>query len=231
MVIQGLQKLTLLDFPGKVACTVFTAGCNFRCPFCHNASLVIDRHKNAAIPQEKFFSFLSMRKGILDGVCVTGGEPLVQQGIEEFLERIRSLGFLVKLDTNGSFPDRLKRLAEDGLIDYVAMDIKNSREKYGRTIGIEEYDVTDISRSVEYLLEGNVPYEFRTTVVREFHEREDFEAIGQWIRGAERYYLQQFRDSGDLIQKDGLHGYTPEMMEQALEIVKKNVKTAELRGL
>ena len=230
MVLQGLQKLTLLDYPGKVACTVFTAGCNFRCPFCHNASLVVDTYKNEEIPQEEFFSFLGKRKGILDGVCVTGGEPLIQQGIEEFLRKIKALGFLIKLDTNGSFPDKLKRLVKDEIVDYVAMDIKNSRESYGKTVGIQSYDVSDIEKSVQYLLEGHVPYEFRTTVVREFHQRADFESIGKWIKGAQHYYLQQFVDSGDLIET-GLHGYSRDIMSQALEIVKENVETAELRGI
>jgi len=230
MVIQGLQKLTLLDYPEKVACTVFTAGCNFRCPFCHNASLVIDTYRNKELPLEEFFDFLGKRTGILDGVCVTGGEPLIQRGLEEFLGRIKEMGFSVKLDTNGSFPDKLKRIVEAGLVDYVAMDIKNSQENYGKTIGIENYDISNVNKSVQYLLRGNIPYEFRTTVVQEFHQRSDFEAIGRWIGGAKRYYLQQFVDSGDLIQ-DGLHGYNKDIMTQALETVKKGVQTAELRGL
>lgn len=230
MVIQGLQKLTLLDYPEKVACTIFTAGCNFRCPFCHNASLVVDTYKNQEISIQELFAFLEKRMGILDGVCVTGGEPLIQPDIEELLRRIKGMGYAVKLDTNGSFPDKLRRLVEEELVDYVAMDIKNSQESYGRTIGIKDYDVRNIHKSVRYLLSDAVPYEFRTTVVREFHQRSDFESIGRWIKGARHYYLQQFVDSGDLIQK-GLHGYNSEIMEQALEIVKKYVKTAEIRGL
>ena len=228
--IQGLQKLTLLDYPGKVACTVFTAGCNFRCPFCHNASLVTHIQDGREITQEEVFAFLKKRRGILDGVCVTGGEPLLHKDIEELLREIKELGFSVKLDTNGSFPDRLKGLVEEGLVDYIVMDIKNAKENYGRTIGIEDYDVSDVARSVHYLLEGNVPYELRTTVVREFHQRADLEAIGRWIEGAEHYYLQQFVDSGDLIQP-GLRGYDRDIMEQALGTVKKYVKAAELRGL
>ena len=228
--IQGLQKLTLLDYPGKVACTVFTAGCNFRCPFCHNASLVTHIQDGREITQEEVFAFLKKRRGILDGVCVTGGEPLLHKDIEELLREIKELGFSVKLDTNGSFPDRLKGLVEEGLVDYIAMDIKNAKENYGRTIGIEDYDVSDVARSVHYLLEGNVPYELRTTVVREFHQRADLEAIRRWIEGAEHYYLQQFVDSGDLIQP-GLRGYDRDIMEQALGTVKKYVKAAELRGL
>lgn len=230
MIIQGLQKLTLLDYPGKVACTIFTAGCNFRCPFCHNASLVIDTSANETIPEEEIFRFLTKRQGILDGVCISGGEPLIQDGIEEFIRQIKETGYDVKLDTNGSFPDKLIRLVEAGLIDYVAMDIKNSQEHYGRTIGIEDYDIRDVHRSVKYLMSGKVPYEFRTTVVREFHQRSDFASIGRWIRGAREYYLQQFVDSGDLI-RPGLHGYNKEIMEQALEVVKKDVESAKLRGL
>lgn len=230
MIIQGLQKLTLLDYPGKVACTIFTAGCNFRCPFCHNASLVIDTSANETIPEEEIFRFLTKRQGILDGVCISGGEPLIQDGIEEFIRQIKEMGYDVKLDTNGSFPDKLIRLVEAGLIDYVAMDIKNSQEHYGRTIGIEDYDIRDVHRSVKYLMSGEVPYEFRTTVVREFHQRSDFASIGRWIRGAREYYLQQFVDSGDLI-RPGLHGYNKEIMEQALEVVKKDVESAKLRGL
>lgn len=230
MVIQGLQKLTLLDYPGKVACTVFTAGCNFRCPFCHNASLVVDTYRNQEIKQEDIFAFLKKRQGVLEGVCVTGGEPLIQADIEAFLGQVKELGYAVKLDTNGSFPDKLKSLVEKKLVDYVAMDIKNSQESYGKTIGIQDYDIRNIHRSVQYLLSGEVPYEFRTTVVQEFHRRSDFESIGRWIKGAERYYLQQFVDSGDLIQ-EGLHGYNKEIMQQALEVVQKYVQTAEIRGL
>ncbi|HIW84700.1 MAG TPA: anaerobic ribonucleoside-triphosphate reductase activating protein [Candidatus Dorea gallistercoris] len=230
MVIQGLQKLTLLDYPQKVACTVFTAGCNFRCPFCHNASLVIDTYKNQEIPGEEFFAFLRKRQGILDGVCVTGGEPLIQHGIEDFVREIKRLGYAVKLDTNGSFPDKLQRIVEAGLVDYVAMDIKNSQENYGRTVGIEGYDLRNIHRSVQYLLSDPISYEFRTTVVREFHQRSDFESIGKWIRGARQYYLQQFVDSGDLI-RGGLRGYSKDIMKQALEVVKPYVISAELRGV
>lgn len=230
MVIQGLQKLTLLDYPEKVACTVFTAGCNFRCPFCHNASLVIDTYRNKAIPEEEIWKFLEKRKGVLDGVCVTGGEPLIQHGIEDFLARIQEMGYAVKLDTNGSFPDKLRRITEEGLVDYVAMDLKNSPKNYGRIIGIEGYDLTNIRKSVEFLLGDPVPYEFRTTVVQEFHQRSDFEAIGEWIAGAKRYYLQQFQDSGDLI-RPGLHAYNENIMRQALEIVREKIPSAQLRGL
>ncbi len=230
MNIQGLQKLTLLDYPGKVACTIFFAGCNFRCPFCHNASLVTHIDPEENIPREEVFAFLRKRAGILDGVCITGGEPLLAPDLEAFIREIKALGYEVKLDTNGSNAEKLKHLVKAGIIDYVAMDIKNSPEKYGMTIGIEGYEMSNVMQSAAFLMEGHVPYEFRTTVVREFHKREDFEAIGQWLEGADRYYLQSFVDSGDLIQP-GLRGYTKEIMEQALEIVRQYIPAADLRGV
>lgn len=230
MNIHGLQKLTLLDYPEKAACTIFTAGCNFRCPFCHNASLVthIDLHNE--MQKEQVLEFLRKRQGILDGVCISGGEPLLQPDIEEFLVEVKNIGYAVKLDTNGSNAVLLRRLVEQGLIDYVAMDIKNAPDKYGESIGIKGYHLENILQSADFLLSGAVPYEFRTTVVRELHKREDFAAIGRWIRGAEKYYLQGFVDSGDLI-RPGLRGYTKDIMEQALKIVRRNVPNAELRGI
>ena len=230
MEIHGIQKMTLLDYPEKVACTIFTARCNFRCPFCHNASLVTHVDMEEAIPEEDIFSFLRKRQGILDGVCITGGEPLLQPDIEVFIRNVKALGYLVKLDTNGSNVLMLKRLLESRLVDYVAMDIKNAPDKYGMTIGIDEYDMSNIFQSVDFLMSGEVPYEFRTTVVRQFHKREDFAAIGRWIKGAKRYYLQSFVDSGDLIGS-GVTGYTKEIMEQALEIVQRNIPNAKLRGV
>ena len=230
MNIQGLQKLTLLDYPGKVACTIFFAGCNFRCPFCHNASLVTHIDPEENISREEVLAFLRKRAGILDGVCITGGEPLLAPDLEAFIREIKALGYEVKLDTNGSNAEKLKHLVKAGIIDYVAMDIKNSPEKYGKTIGIEGYEMSNVMQSAAFLMEGHVPYEFRTTVVREFHKREDFEAIGQWLEGADRYYLQSFVDSGDLIQP-GLRGYTKEIMEQALGIVRQYIPAADLRGM
>ena len=230
MNIQGLQKLTLLDYPGKVACTIFFAGCNFRCPFCHNASLVTHIDPEENIPREEVLAFLRKRAGILDGVCITGGEPLLAPDLEAFIRAIKALGYEVKLDTNGSNAEKLKHLVKAGIIDYVAMDIKNSPEKYGLTIGIEGNEMSNVMQSAAFLMEGHVPYEFRTTVVREFHKREDFEAIGQWLEGADRYYLQSFVDSGDLIQP-GLRGYTKEIMEQALGIVRQYIPAADLRGM
>ena len=230
MDIQGLQKVTLLDFPGRVACTVFLAGCNFRCPFCHNASLVTHVDPDRNILEEEILSFLKKRRGVLDGVCITGGEHLLAQGLDRLIREIKDLGYEVKLDTNGSNAERLKTLAGSGMIDYVAMDIKNAPGKYGMTIGIDGYDMSNIFKSVDYLMSGSVPFEFRTTVVREFHKREDFEEIGRWLKGAPAYYLQGFVDSGDVI-RPGLRAYTKEIMEQALGIVKKYIPAAGLRGI
>ena len=230
MRIQGLQKLTLLDFPEHVACTVFTAGCNFRCPFCHNASLVVDIPKETEISEESFFQFLEKRKGVLDGVCVSGGEPLIQPEIEHFIQKIKDMGFAVKLDTNGTFPDKLKRLVEKKLVDYVAMDIKNSPELYGITAGVEPLDIVSVQKSVSYLKEGNVPYEFRTTVVKHYHTKEGFEKIGEWICGAEKYFLQNFVDSGDLINGK-TRGCTEEEMKEFLMVVQKYIPNAKLRGI
>ena len=230
MVIHGFQKLTLLDYPGKVACTLFSGGCNFRCPFCQNGNLVQHPEWEPVIPEEEIFAVLEKRRGVLDGVCVTGGEPTLDPDLERFVTKIKELGYLVKLDTNGYRPEILKKLVEEKKIDYVAMDIKNAPSRYGETAGVKKIDVMRINESVEFLKSGVVDYEFRTTVVREFHQRSDFESIGKWIRGAKNYYLQQFVDSGDLLQQ-GLRGYNKDIMNQALEIVRQYVPNAQLRGV
>ena len=199
MLIYGLQKLSLLDYPGKLAATVFTGGCNLRCPFCHNASLVTRFSDCASSSEEEVFSFLKKRKGLLDGVCVTGGEPLLQDDLAEFIEKLHELGFLVKLDTNGTAPEKLDTLIRRSLLDYVAMDIKNSWDKYPLTVGLPGFDPSPIMESAKLLLKGVVPYEFRTTLVRGFHTAEDIEKIGRALAGAENYYLQNFVNSGDLV--------------------------------
>ena len=229
MNIQGYQKLTLLDFPGKVACTVFTGGCNFRCPFCHNASLVTDVHQSA-VSEGEILGFLKKRQGILDGVCITGGEPLLNRDIPEFIKKIRELGFSVKLDTNGSFPVLLRELIEQGLLDYVAMDIKNSKEKYGVTVGNPEFDIAPICESVELLKAGKVSCEFRTTVTGTFHTVDDIVNIGKWLQGCERYYLQSFVDSGNLLSQDVV-GCDKNSMKSMLEAVFEYIPRAELRGV
>lgn len=229
MKISGLQKMTLLDYPGKVAATVFTGGCNFRCPYCHNAPLVLNDRDVQDISEEVFFDFLAKRKGLLDGVCISGGEPLLQREIERFISEIRSLGFLVKLDTNGSVPSKLKELVGDGLIDYVAMDIKNSPASYARTAGTSEDILPKVKQSVAFLLAGHVEYEFRTTVVKGFHTKEDFATIGEWIQGARRYFLQNFVDSGDLIQP-GLQGVNKTELAVFADTVRKYVPSVQIRN-
>ncbi len=229
MRLGGLQKMTLLDFPGRVACTVFTVGCNFRCPFCHNSSLVVTPEA-PELSQDDFFTFLEKRRGLLDGVAVTGGEPLLHPDLPTFLRRIRALGFRVKLDTNGAFPGRLEAILDEGLADYVAMDIKNSREKYELTAGAAGV-LPKVERSVELLRAGKTPFEFRTTLVDELHEPEDFAAIGAWIAGTERYFLQGFVDSGDILAgSDSFHAASREKAAACLEAVKPYIPNAELRG-
>ena len=248
MIIKGLQKLTLLDFPGRMACTIFTAGCNFRCPFCHNASLVLgDRGdritesdripESEIIPEEEIFAFLESRRGRLTGVCITGGEPTLMPDLEDFIRRIRSMGYLVKLDTNGYRPDVLERLMTEGLVDYVAMDIKNCRESYARTVGLDLIDIGRVERSVELLMgakaDERIPdsfdFEFRTTVVKELHTEEDFLKIAQWLEGEEKYFIQPFVDSGDLIS-GGLNGYDKNYLSYLVNMLKVKIPNTMLRG-
>lgn len=230
MNIAGIQKLSLLNYPDKICCTVFTAGCNYRCPFCHNASIIQNQLSEKSISQEEVIMFLKRRIGLLDGVCITGGEPLLQDHLENFIGEIKSLGFSVKLDTNGSLPRKLNQLIESGLVDYVAMDIKNSPDSYGRTTGIKNYNFEPIKESVDLLLSNIVPYEFRTTVVRQLHTSKDILSIAHWIKGAERYYLQNFVDSDDVLE-NGLSGYSREEMQGFLELIRPIIPSVELRGI
>ncbi len=229
MNIQGFQKLTLLDYPGKMACTIFTAGCNLRCPFCHNSRLVINPEKQSEFSAEEILAYLNKRVGILDGVAITGGEPLLQPDIEDFIRRVKSLGYSVKLDTNGTFPEKLRDLVEKGLIDYVAMDIKNSPELYAETVGISGCDISEIKKSIAFLLEGRVDYEFRTTVVREFHSVFGMNSLGEMIKGAKRHFLQGFIDSGELIGF-GMSAVPKEEMERMRKIMLQYVDECEIRG-
>lgn len=228
MIISGFQKMTLLDFPGKVACTIFTGGCNFRCPFCHNAMLVTENFR-AEFSEDEILSFLGKRRGLLDGVCITGGEPLLHKEITDFIRKIKELGFAVKLDTNGSFPDRLRTLVNEGLIDYVAMDIKNCMEKYALTANCHESLLPQIEESIDFLLSGKVDYEFRTTVVKEFHTASDIAAAARRIKGAKRYFLQYFEDSGGLIS-DGLSAVDKETMELMKKTAMEFVPDTSVRG-
>lgn len=232
MKITGIQKLTLLDYPGTVACTVFTAGCNFRCPFCHNAMLVLpERIEESFLTDEEVFDFLKKRRGVLDGVAVTGGEPLLQKDMPEFLERVKRMGYKIKLDTNGSNPRLLREIVEGGLVDRVAMDIKSSPEKYGEAAGLASFDIAPIAQSKEFLLSGKVDYEFRTTVVRGIHTEESIIGAARWISGAKEYYLQQFKDSGDLLLPEGLGAYDEKQMHALAEAVREYVPTVQVRGV
>ena len=228
--IQGLQKLSLLDYPGKVACTIFTGGCNLRCPFCHNASLVLSPQESQPLQIESLLSFLTKRRGVLDGVCISGGEPLLQADLADLIREIRSLGYAVKLDTNGCFPDRLAALIGDNLLDYVAMDIKNAPQQYAQTVGIGQFDPTPVQASATLLMQGAVDYEFRTTVVRGLHDENSFQQIGQWLAGAKKYYLQQFVDSGNLIAAP-MSGFEAAEMKHYLAIVRDHIPAAQLRGI
>ena len=228
MNIHGLQKMTLLDFPGAVACTVFLGGCDFRCPYCHNAEL-LDPNFPPLMDETELLAFLKKRQGLLDGVCITGGEPLLRQELPTLLGEIRALGYKIKLDTNGAHPAQLRRILDAGLADYVAMDIKNSPERYAETIGRAQFDVAPIRESVRLLMAGATDYEFRTTVVAELHGEEDIRAIGRWIAGARRYFLQPFTDR-ETVPLAGLSAPTQAQLDRFLAIAREFVPETQLRG-
>jgi len=233
MIIKGLQKLTLLDYPGRVAATVFTPGCDFRCPFCHNASLVLDE-EDQLISEEEVLDLLRKRRGVITGLAITGGEPLLQTDIADFMARVKELGVKIKLDHNGSFPGRLKKLMDAGLLDYVAVDIKNCREKYAMTCGLPESAaeglLENIQETIDLLKSGSVDFEFRTTVVKELHTAEDIESMGRWMAGDHRFFLQGFVDSGDIL-RPGLSACSAEEMTAFLDILRRFVPNAQLRGV
>ncbi|MGN0809426.1 MAG: anaerobic ribonucleoside-triphosphate reductase activating protein [Christensenellales bacterium] len=230
MTIKGMQKLTLLDYPGKLACTLFTGGCNFLCPFCQNSELVLCPEEVDTTPNEEVFSFLEKRKHMLEGVCITGGEPTLQQGLAEFIGKIKAIGLLVKLDTNGYEPDRLAELIGSGLIDYIAMDIKSSPERYSEASGIEGIELSRIERSIDLIVSSGIEHEFRTTVVHELHTREDLAAIARRLTGEKRYFLQRFVDSGEILC-EGMSAPTDDEMHDYLSAVREFIPTAELRGM
>ena len=230
MQFSGFQKLTLLDYPEKTACTLFTAGCNFRCPFCHNAALVTHIDNSNFFTEEYVLVYLKKRQGVLDGVCITGGEPLMHKELPEFIAKVKALGYLVKLDTNGSYPDRLAALIDSGNIDYVARDIKNSQEKYLETADCSEQDLKNVQKSVELLKQKKIDFEFRTTVVREYHAVEDIKKIAEWIKGADKYFLQNFIDSGDLI-KNNLSAVSPQTLDLMHSCAQDVIPNVEKRGI
>ena len=262
MKLSGIQKLTLLDFPGHTAATVFTPGCNFRCPFCHNADLVLGMRREGVSPDEvrprsphgafpsyptdEFFAFLDKRQKLLDGICITGGEPLLQPGLAEFCEEIRNRGFKVKLDTNGSHPERLRPLIEDGLVDYVAMDVKNAPARYAETVGIPYFDIAPVHESVNLLKEKRVPCEFRTTVVRELHTAEDLREIARWLaephgspasasrpyKGDAPWFLQSFIDAEGVLGGTGrFRAWPPQDLRKILPELQRTLPRTELRGV
>lgn len=241
MQLAGFMKLSLLDYPGELACTVFTKGCNFRCPFCHNASVVLPEEEfiagdQAGVSLSEFYDFLKSRQGKLTGVCISGGEPMLQPDLKEMIATIRKLGFLVKLDTNGSFPEKLEEFLAEHLLDYVAMDVKNLPLRYGETIGCADHPsgslIHNIDRSIRLLKSSGIPHEFRTTVVEEFHSEEAMTEIAKWLEGDSKYYLQQFVASEHMIgSPDKLHALSKERMEQLADCVRPYVPKVELRGV
>ena len=219
-----------MDYPGHVAATVFLGGCNFRCPFCQNGDLVLKPEGQPAVEKEEVMAFLRKRKGVLTGVCITGGEPTIERGLAELIEEVKNIGYLVKLDTNGYCPEVIRKLTEKGLVDYIAMDIKNDLKKYGETVGIQGIDAGRIMDSIRWIINGKMDYEFRTTVVKELHGREDMSAIGKAIKGAKAYFLQGYQESGGVIAP-GFHAYGKEEMEELAEWVKPFVPNVQLRGV
>lgn len=229
MQIHGFNKTTLLDYPGLVAATIFTGACNFRCPYCHNAELVLNPSSQPIIPEEEILAHLKKRRGITQGVCITGGEPTLQKDLKDFIKKLKELELKVKLDSNGYKPEVLKDLVKEGLLDYVAMDVKAPLDEYDIIAGVK-LDSSKLKESIDFLIEGHVPYEFRTTVVKDFHTRESFEKMAELIKGADRYFLQGYVDS-DKVIAPGLSAYTYEEMQEFLPIFEGKVKLVEIRGV
>lgn len=225
--ISGFNKLTLLDYPDHTACIIFTQGCNYKCPFCHNASL-IDSSKDGNYDEEEILKFLIKRKNVLEGICISGGEPLIQKGLKEFLIKIKDIGYKIKIDTNGSYPEVLKDLIDNKLVDYVAMDIKNDLGNYKKTTGITNTD--NVKKSIEILLNSNIDYEFRTTIVKELHSIDNIVNIAKMIKGTKKYYLQKFIDSGDIL-KDGFNSLNDIEMKKIEKEIKKYIPNVKVRGI
>lgn len=235
MLILGLTKTTLLDYPEHVAATVFTGGCNFRCPYCHNKDIILKSSCLATLIPEEIYTFLEKRRSVLTGVCITGGEPTLYPDLPDFIIPIRELGYHVKLDTNGTNPQMLQNVIHAGLIDYCAMDIKNAPEKYGITAGFhrnhDEFDLAAIDESVRFLMQQKqISYEFRTTVVKELHDETDMLAISQWIAGAGAYYLQSYADS-DGVLCGGCHAHSEETLQKYAALCRRYIPNTALRGV
>lgn len=229
MKICGLQKTTLLDYPGHVAATIFTGGCNFRCPWCQNTEIIFP-DAEADYTADEILSFLKKRRGILEGVCITGGEPTMQSDLPDFIRSIKEMGFLVKLDSNGYLPDRLISLCQSGLLDYVAMDIKAGPGNYAAVAGLSSIQIERIQESIQFLLSGSIPFEFRTTAVKGLHAIEDFQEIGPWIKGCPRYFIQNFKES-EAVPVKGFSGFSKEELETFSDCIAPFVQLVELRGI
>ncbi len=230
MKIHGLNKTTLLDYPGTLASVIFLGTCNFCCPWCHNKNLVLAPHLEPAIPEEEVLTFLKKRQGILEGVCITGGEPTLQQDLPAFIGKIKALGYKVKLDTNGYRPDMIRTLLDARLLDYIAMDIKADPLHYGQVCGLPDLNIHVIKTSADLIMKSGIAYEFRTTVIRELHDIEQFHNIGQWLAGCQAYYLQPFRDSEGVIQP-GYSSYPAAELESFRHVLKETIPVVEIRTL
>lgn len=229
MHICGLEKMSLVDFDGLVATTIFTGGCNFKCGFCHNSALVLQANNLPLIPEDEVLAYLEKRRGIIDGVCVSGGEPTLQKDLPEFLAKLKGLGYKIKLDTNGTNPDLIKSFYKDNLVDYFAMDIKNDRQNYAKIIGFSEYDTKKVEESVEFFLSGKADYEFRTTLICEYHKAQNIKDIAEWIKGAKKYFLQKFRDGENCINQ-GLTAVEQETAQEFIKILSPVIEKVALRG-
>lgn len=230
MKIIGFDKLTLVDYPEKIACILFTGGCNMRCPYCHNGELVLHPEMFPPFSDDEIFSYLDKRKGILDAVVISGGEPTLQKGLEEYVRKIKEYGLLVKLDTNGTRPDVIKDLVEKGLLDYIAMDVKNSLDSYGETCGIPSFNTSAIEESIAFLKEGRVDYEFRTTVTRETHGEKNFISLASLLEGAKAYYIQNFVANENTIEKN-LSPLSYEELQSYIRILRKTIENVQIRNI
>ena len=230
MIIRGFNKTTLLDFPGKVASIVFTGGCNFRCGFCQNSALVLNPASQPMIPEEEIFEYIKKRRGILEGICITGGEPTLEPDLPVFMERLRETGMAVKLDTNGYRPEVLKEIIDRRLADMFAMDIKSDREGYARITGLQNFDISKVELSAKLIMESGIDYEFRTTAVRGYFDERVAENISIWLKGAKRYFIQRFEDGDDVLDS-GLAAPDIEVLKSCREILKKTIEQVELRGV
>lgn len=229
MKLYGIEKLSLVDYDGFVSATVFTGNCNFRCGFCHNSALVIDYTNLPFIPEEEVLDYLKKRKGILEGLCITGGEPTLNKDLPEFCEKVKKIGYSVKVDTNGTNPSMIKTLTDNGLADYFAMDIKNDRENYAAIIGFDSFDTSKVEESVKLLMNGKVGYEFRTTLIKEYHAADNIKRIAEWINGADKYFMQKFKN-GENCLTTNLNAVETETAKSFVEIIKPYVGKAALRG-